>query len=222
MNHSRDGTISPASSSRLNFCSARRTFSPSSVETLIGGGRGSGMKAEIASPASVLFSYRPGCRRRLGVQGKDPCLVDGESKGSITKARRKARFLYEQRTRRGRRGGRRQREREAAHRARRAVRWSRGARRAARRPASARENRAALMQQNLRDWPGVGTFGEEAHSVTVRKVKGRDAPGSSISPRSPTSKPRAGFDSLQARHRNVAWNWVFQKVSSSQIDGLRS
>src|SRR5881275_3310677 len=154
MNHSRDGTMSPASSSRLNFSSARRTFSPSSADSLIGGGSGSGTKAETASPATVLFSYRPGCRR-VGIQGKDPCLVSDESKGSLTKLSRKARFLYEQRTRRDRRGGRRRSEREAVHRARKAGRWSRGARRAARRPASARETHAALMQQTLRDWPGA-------------------------------------------------------------------
>src|SRR3954471_5585988 len=100
MNHSRDGTMSPASSSRLNFSSATRTFSPSSADSLIGGGSGSGMKAEAASPATVLFSYRPGCRR-VDIQGKDPCLVSEESKGSLTKLSHKARFLYEQRTRRG-------------------------------------------------------------------------------------------------------------------------
>src|SRR5437868_16640 len=109
MNHSRDGTMSPASSSRLNLCSARLTFSLSSAESLSGGGRGSGMKAETASPATVLFSYRPGCRLET-IQGKDPCLVEDESKGSVTKGRRKARFLYEQCTRRCRRGGRRRRE----------------------------------------------------------------------------------------------------------------
>src|SRR4051794_8872884 len=113
MNHSIDGTMSPASSSRLNFCSARRTFSPSSTERLNGGGRGCGMKAEMASPATVLFSYRPGCRLEA-IQGKDPCLVSDESKGSFPKARRKARFLYERHTRRGRRGGRRRSEREGS------------------------------------------------------------------------------------------------------------
>src|SRR5438445_1823574 len=119
MNHSRDGTMSPASSSRLNFSSARRTFSPSSADSLIGGGRGSGMKAETASPASVLFSYRPGCRR-VAIEGKDPCLVNDESKGSITNVRLKARILYEQGMRRGRRGERRRYEREAVQHARKA------------------------------------------------------------------------------------------------------
>src|SRR4051812_11458281 len=124
MNHWRDGTMSPASSSLLTFCSARRTFSPSSTESLSGGGGGSRMKGEKPAPATVLFSYRPGCRLEA-IQGKDPCLVNDESKGSITKARLKARFLYEQRTRRGRLGGRRRYEREAIHRARKVGRWSR-------------------------------------------------------------------------------------------------
>src|SRR5256885_7378869 len=135
MTHSIAATMPPAGSSGLSFCSARRTVAPVSAETLIGGGRGSGMNAETASPATVLFSYRPGCRR-VAIEGKDPCLVDDESKGSITKAWRKARFLYDPPgTRRGRLGGRRRYEREAVHRARKAGRWSRGALRAARRPA---------------------------------------------------------------------------------------
>src|SRR4051812_31886038 len=80
MNHSIEGTISPARSSLPSFCSADRRSSfvaASSERRGLVGGSGSGMNAETVSPASAVRSYLPaalairGLREGILYQGSD-------------------------------------------------------------------------------------------------------------------------------------------------------